>query len=131
MNDGIKKDMIAVTDKGLVGKISEVSPSFAYLLLMTDINFSAAARLQESRTEGVLSGTGFKTCQLKYIPYDEEVKQGAAIVTSGLDSLFPAGVPLGYIAKVSRRESGIFQYIEVVPFVDNSKTEVVAIIRRA
>lgn len=129
--DGIKKDMVAVTDRGLVGKIVDVSPSFAYLLLMTDITFSAAARLQESRVEGILSGTGFRTCQLKYIPYDEEVKQGAVIVTSGLDSLFPAGIPLGYIAKVSKRESGLFQYIEVVPFVENSKTEVVAIITRA
>jgi rod shape-determining protein MreC len=131
MNDGITKDMIAVTDRGLVGKIADVSPSFAYLLLVTDINFSAAARLQESRTEGVLSGTGFRTCQLKYIPYDEDVKQGAVVVTSGLDSLFPAGIPLGYISKVSKRESGIFQHIEVVPFADNAHVEVVAIIRRS
>lgn len=131
MNEGIKKDMVAVTDKGLVGKIAEVTTSFAYLLLVTDINFSAAARLQDSRTEGVLSGTGFRTCQLKYIPYDEDVKQGAVIVTSGLDSLFPAGIPLGYISKVSKKESGIFQYIEVVPFVNNANTEIVAIVRRS
>jgi rod shape-determining protein MreC len=131
LSDGIKKDMVAVTDKGLVGKIADISTSYAYLLLLTDINFSAAARLQESRTEGVLSGTGFRICQMKYVPYDEEVKQGAIIVTSGLDSLFPAGIPLGYVSKVSRRESGIFQYIEVIPFVDNTKTEVVAIITRA
>jgi rod shape-determining protein MreC len=128
--DGIKKDMVAITDKGLVGKIADASHSYAYLLLLTDINFSAAARLQEGRTEGVLSGTGFRTCQLKYIPYDEDLKERAIIVTSGLDSLFPAGIPLGYISKVSKKESGIFQYIEVIPFVDNTKTEVVAIIRR-
>jgi rod shape-determining protein MreC len=131
LSDGIKKDMVAITDKGLVGKISDVSPSYAYLLLLTDINFSAASRLQENRTEGILSGTGFRTCQLKYIPYEEELKQGAAVITSGLDSIFPEGIPLGYISKVSKRESGIFQYIEVIPFVDNTKIEVVAIIRRA
>jgi len=131
LTDGIQKDMVAVTEKGLVGKIADVSASHAYLLLLTDINFSVAARLQESRSEGVLSGTGFRTCLLKYIPYDEEVKQGEAVVTSGLDSLFPAGIPLGYISKMSKSERGLFQHIEVVPFVDNSKTEVVAIIRRA
>jgi len=129
--DGVMKDMVAVTDRGLVGKVSEVTASYSYLLLLTDINFSAAARLQESRTEGIFSGTGFRTCQLKYIPYDEELKEGSVIVTSGLDSLFPAGLPLGYISKVRKRESGIFQYIEAAPFVDNSKIEIVAIIRRA
>ncbi len=129
--DGIKKDMVAITEKGLVGKIADVYPAYAYLLLITDINFSAAARLQESRAEGVLSGTGFKTCQLKYISYDEELRQGSVILTSGLDSLFPPGIPLGYISKVSKSERGLFQYIEVVPFVDNTKTEIVAIISRA
>lgn len=131
LKDGIKKDMVAVTDKGLVGKISDVFPSYAYLLLLTDVNFSAAARLEESRTEGILSGAGFRACQLKYIPHDEEVKQGVAVITSGLDSLFPPGIPIGHIAEVSKRESGIFQRIEVVPYVDTTKTEIVAIIRRA
>ncbi|MBS1232558.1 MAG: mreC [Nitrospirae bacterium] len=131
LTDGIKKDMVAITDKGLVGKISDVSPSYAYLLLLTDINFSAAVRLQENRTEGVLSGTGFRACQLKYIPYEEELKLGAAVVTSGLDSIFPGGIPLGYISKINKKESGLFQYIEVIPYVDNTKIEVVAIIRRA
>ncbi len=126
--DGIKKDMVAVTEQGLVGKIADVRESYASLLLVTDISFSAAARLQDGRTEGILSGTGSKMCQLKYIPYDEDVKPGGIVITSGLDSLFPAGIPLGHVAKVSRKESGLFQYIEVVPSVDNTKIEVVAII---
>ena len=130
LSDGIKKDMVAITEKGLVGKISDASDSYAHLLLVTDITFSAAARLQESRTEGILSGTGFRTCQLKYIPYDEVLKDGDIVVTSGLDALFPAGIPLGYISKIRKKESGIFQYIEVVPFGDNTKTEVVMIIGR-
>ncbi len=131
MKDGILKDMVAVTEKGLVGKISEVSPSYAYILLLTDINFASAARLQSGRTEGILSGTGFRSCQLKFIPYDEELKTGDVVVTSGLDTFFPPGIPLGYISKVSKREGGLFQHIEVIPFVDNSKVEVVTIIRRA
>ncbi len=131
LQNGIRKDMVAVTDKGLVGKISDVSSSYAHLLLMTDITFSSAARLRDKRTEGVLSGTGFRTCQLKYVPYDEEVKTGDVVVTSGLDSLFPPGIPIGSVSNVSKREGGMFPFIEVVPFVDNSKVEVVAIIRRA
>lgn len=130
LQDGIRKDMVAVTDRGLVGKISDVSTSYAYLLLLTDINFSSAARLQAGRTEGVLSGTGFRACQLKYIPYDEELNKGDIVVTSGLDSLFPPGIPLGHVSNVSKREGGMFQSIEVIPFVDSSKVEVVAIIKR-
>jgi rod shape-determining protein MreC len=128
--DGVMKDMIAVTEKGLVGKISGSSHSYSYLLLLADINFSAAARLQESRTEGVISGTGFRKCQLKYIPDEEEVKKGNIVITSGLDSFFPEGIPVGYVSKVDKRAFGFFQDIEVRPFVDDTKIEIVAIIKR-
>lgn len=129
-SDGVAKDMIAVTDKGLAGKISAVSRSYSSLLLTVDIDFSAAARLQESRTEGVISGTGFRKCQLKYVPYEEKVKEGEVIITSGLDALFPQGIPIGYVSKVSKKSFGLFQGIEVRPFVDGSKVEEVAIIKQ-
>lgn len=130
LRDGITKDMIAITHRGLVGKISGVSDSCSSLLLLTDINFSAGARLQESRTEGVISGTGFRKCQLKYIPYEEEVKKGDTVITSGLDSLFPQGIPVGYVSKVNKKDIGLFQDIEILPFVDNAKIEEVVIIKK-
>lgn len=129
-SDGIAKDMIAITDKGLVGKISGVSGSCSYLLLLSDINFSVSSRIQESRTEGIISGTGFRKCHLKYIPYEEEVKEGNIVITSGLDLLFPQGIPIGYVSKVNKKGIGFFQDIEVFPFVDNKKIEVVAIIKK-
>lgn len=130
LRDGITKDMIAITHKGLVGKISGVYDSHSSLLLLTDINFSAGIRLQESRTEGVISGTGFRKCQLKYIPYEEEVKKGDIVITSGLDSLFPEGIPVGYVSKVNKKDIGLFQDIEILPFVDNLKIEEVVIIKK-
>lgn len=129
LSDGIRKDMTAITTKGLVGKISEVSNSYSYLLLLTDINFSAAVRLQEGRREGIVSGTGLK-CQLKYIPYEEEVKKGDVLITSGLDSLFPKGIPVGYVSKVDKKGSGLFQNIEVTPLENNRTIEEMAIITR-
>lgn len=130
LSDGISKDMTAITEKGLVGKISSVSNNYSQLLLLTDINFSAAIRLQNSRFESIISGTGFRKCKLKYIPHEEEIKQGDVVITSGLDNLFPAGIPVGYVSKVNKKSTGIFQDIEVVPFVDNRKVEVVAIIKK-
>jgi rod shape-determining protein MreC len=128
--DGVKKDMIGITQRGIVGKISSVSDSYSSLLILTDINFSVATRLQESRTEGVLSGTGFRKCQLKYIPYEEKVEKGNIVITSGLDSLFPPGIPIGYVSKVNKKTSGLFQDIEVTPFEDSAKIEEIAIIKK-
>ena len=128
--DGVTKDMIAITHRGLAGKISSVSDSYSKLLLLTDINFSSAARLQESRIEGVLSGTGFRKCLLKYIPHEEKVEKGNTVITSGLDSLFPQGIPIGYVSKVNKKSTGLFQDIEVLPFEDTAKIEELVIIKK-
>ncbi len=122
--------MAAITPKGLAGKITSVSDSYAYLLLLNDINFSAAVRLQGSRTEGVLSGTGSRKCVLKYVPFEDAVKTGDIVITSGLDMLFPPGIPVGYVTKAdSNAGGGYFQYIEVQPFQDSAKIEEVVIVK--
>lgn len=127
---GVTKDMVVITHKGLVGKISGVSGFYSYLLLLSDINFSVSARIQENRNEGVISGTGFRKCRFKYIPHEEEIKEGVTVITSGLDLLFPSGIPVGYVSKVNKKGTGFFQDIEVRPFVDGNKIEVVAIIKK-
>jgi rod shape-determining protein MreC len=129
-NEGVLKDMIAVTPHGLAGKVLHASGSYSDLLLVTDINFSVSVRLQESRLEGILSGNGTRTCILKYIPQDAEVKAGDIIITSGLDLLFPKGIPVGYVSTVSEPGAGgSFKYIEVIPFQDDTRMEEVLIIK--
>lgn len=130
LKDGVLKDMSAITPKGLTGKIISVSNSHSQLLPITDINFSAAVRLRDSRKEGVVSGTGTRKCILKYISLDEDIQTGNVIITSGLDSFFPPGIPVGYVSKVdSKGTRGHFQYIEVIPFQDSTKLEEVIIIK--
>ncbi len=128
--DGIAKDMTAITPKGLAGKVANVTGSYSRLLLLNDINFSAAVRMQDSRTEGVLSGTGARRCVMKYVPSEQQVKTGQIVITSGLDMLFPEGIPVGYVSKVGGRtgESN-FQYIEVQPFQDSTEMEEVIIVK--
>jgi rod shape-determining protein MreC len=130
ISDGIAKDMTAITDKGLAGKIIHASGSYAHLLLLTDIHFSASARLQQSRSEGVITGTGFRKCWLRYIPHEEQIKDGDVVITSGLDLLFPEGIPIGYVSKVGKTGSGFFQDIEVTPYIEDNKIEFVTVIRK-
>jgi len=128
--DGIEKDMAVITAKGLVGKILSSADSYSSVLLIKDINFSAAVRLYDSRTEGVISGTGLRTCVMKYVSHESEAKENETVLTSGLDSLFPADLPVGSITKITKKGAGLFQNIEVTPFQDSSKLEEVMIIKR-
>lgn len=127
-SSGIKKDMAVITTKGLFGKIYSVKADFSEVLLLRDTNFSVAVRLQNSRREGVLSGSGSSYGLLKYIPPEETVARGEMLVTSGLDGLFPQGLPVGVVNKVKKEGVEFFQYIEVMPFQSDSTAEEVVIL---
>lgn len=128
---GIEKGMAVVTPRGLVGKVHTVRESFAEVLLLNDANFSVAVRLQNSRREGVLSGTGYSYGLLKYVAPEETVDRGEVVVTSGFDGLFPAGIPVGVVSKVKKEGVEFFQYIEVIPFQAGDKAEEVVVLQRA
>jgi rod shape-determining protein MreC len=127
-NSGIKKDMPVITPKGLVGKIYAIKDNSSEVLLLKDPNFSVAVRLQNSRHEGVISGTGHRYCILKYIPPEEGVEKGEVAVTSGLDGIFPPGLLVGVVSSVRKEGIEFFQDIRVLPFQSDAKIEEVVIL---
>lgn len=128
--NGIEKGMAVVTTRGLIGKVHAVREGFAEVLLLNDANFSVAVRLQNSRREGVLSGTGSRYALLKYVAPEETVDRGEVVVTSGFDGLFPAGVPVGVVARVKKEGVEFFQQIDVAPFQAPEKAEEVVVLQR-
>ena len=127
---GIEKGMAVITPLGLIGKIYSVSASFSDVLLLRDPNFSVAVRLQNSRHEGVLSGTGNNYCRLKYISPEENVEKGEVVITSGVDGIFPEGMPVGVVSKVQKEGIDFYQYIEVRPFQSSDKLEEVMVLKQ-
>jgi len=127
--DLIRKDMTVVTANGLAGKVKEVYDSYAMALLIDDARFRAGARLQASRVEGIFSGRGAGPGRLDFVRGGVPVKVGEIVVTSGLDGLFPAGLSIGYVSKVSWKDR-LFQEIAVSPFVDTRRLEEVAVLAR-
>jgi rod shape-determining protein MreC len=90
-----------------------------------------AVRLEDSRREGVLAGTGEDECLLKYIPAELKVQKEETVVTSGLDGVFPSGIPVGAVSLVRERGGGFFQEVYVTPFQQDSTIEEVLVLKRA
>jgi rod shape-determining protein MreC len=127
-NDGLKKDMAVITPKGLVGKIYSTRDNFSEVLLLKDPNFSVAVRLQNSRTEGILSGTGYSYGILKYIAPEEDVKVGENVITSGTDGIFPPGLPVGVVSSVKKEGIEFFLDIKIRFLQEDTKIEEVIIL---
>jgi rod shape-determining protein MreC len=114
---GLREDLPVLTWRGLVGRVIEVQPTSARVLLVTDANSSISGRIQnpDSRATGVIRGRNDQWLLMQYLPQQEQVQTGDLVITSGLGGVFPAGLPIGKIAQVRRRDQDLFQEALVEP----------------
>ena len=66
-NNGIVKDMAAVSSQGLAGRVREVGKTLSKVLLINDIDSKVAGLIQRSREQGLLIGTPEGRCKLIYL----------------------------------------------------------------
>jgi rod shape-determining protein MreC len=125
---GIRRGMPVVNEKGLVGRITEVSATASKVQLIIDPNSVINARIQESRAEGILQGQSTGTLQMIYIPQDVTVTVGEIVVTSGLGGGFPPEILVGRVVSVHRRDYELYQTAVIEPRNDFSRLEMVLII---
>ena len=126
--DGVAVDQAVVHGQGVVGRVIEVTPNYARVLLATDFNSSMDAFIQRTRAVGILSGQGARPMYLKYVRKDEDVRPGDLVVTSGLDGYFPRGLALGTVTRVNRQSADIFVAVEVAPAVAFDRLEEVMVV---
>ena len=124
---GVKNDQPVIVKNGLVGRVVEVAQYSAKVQLLTDPLSTVAAVDQKSRDNGVLTGFTPGAFLLKYVSAGE-VGEGDPIVTSQASTIFPAGIPIGTVSKISKKESDLFYWIEVKPAVKYSRLEEVFIV---
>ena len=62
-------------------------------------NASVAVMLMRSRATGVLQGLGSGRALIRYVSNQEVVQAGEAVLTSGLDRVFPRGLLVGYAGR--------------------------------
>jgi rod shape-determining protein MreC len=126
-NDGLKPDMAVITGDGVVGKILRVFQSTSQVLLLDDQTSGVGAILEKSRLQGVLRGTAAGEIVLEKVMSDETVQPGEKVLTSGGDQIFPKGLPVGTVTKISPG-SELFLNIRVRPAADLSRLEEVLVI---
>lgn len=124
--DGIHKNMAVITPEGVAGKVLETFSKSSLILLITDKDSGAGALLANSRTFGVVRGTGEPTVELRNVINDQDVALGETVLTSGLDQIFPKDLPLGTVASVEKGNP--FKLIRVKPAARLDRLEEVLVL---
>ena len=131
-SDGVARNMPVVTEKGLVGVVTEVSPNAAKVQLVLDPRCSVGTLIQrpESRVAGIVQGNieDALTPNMINIPKNSDVLEGDIIITSGFGGIFPKGIMVGKVKALHDDGGGLLEVAVVEPAVDFQRLEDVLII---
>jgi rod shape-determining protein MreC len=127
--DGISPDMAVITADGVVGKVLHADRHVSQVLLINDQTSGVGALLDKTRLQGIVRGTPAGEVVLEKVMSDETVPAGEQVLTSGGDGIFPKGLLVGKVTKVSQG-SELFLNIHVSPAADLSKLEEVLVVTK-
>ncbi len=135
MSDGISVDNPVMTEKGLVGRIIKVFDHTSQVLLLVDSHFAVDVVDQETRVRALVSGMGNGIrlqkypllSHLEFLKLGEAIHVGDLLLTSGLNGIYPPGIPVGNVIKATREEDASFT-TAVLPVIDTSDLEQVFVV---
>lgn len=128
-DDGLQPGMPVVTPDGLVGRVAQVFPSAADVLLVTDPSSAVAVMTQRTRARASAAGTGDpSTLRLDYLGRNEDVEDGDLLMTSSAGGLYPKGLRVGRAVGVMSGSYGLFKTAQLEPSVDFSRLEEVQVV---
>ena len=107
----------------MVGRVESVSGSYIRVLLFTDINSKVPVILERNRIRGILSGDNTTVPKLLFTATGADIKEGDVVVTSGVAGVFPTGLPIGVISKITKDAIAVetisdIERLEYVKIVD-------------
>ena len=127
---GLRPDLPVVNPQGVVGRVIAVGPGISKVQLLTDASGGVSVLVQRTRVQGVLVGRGDQVLELRYVSTIDDVRAGDLLLTSGLDQIYPRGLPVGVVAEVLEG-TGLLRTITVVPRVDFDRLEEVLVLTRS
>jgi rod shape-determining protein MreC len=127
--DGISQQTPVIVPDGLVGRVVQVHRGAAVIQLLNDPASTVGAVVQRTRTAGLVEGDAGGTVRFKFMARDgASVAPGDLVVTSGLGTLFPKGLPVGRVVKIEDKGSALFHFAVLAPAVDFSRVEEVLLV---
>ena len=98
-NHGINLGAVIKDKEYLVGKVVEVNYTTSRVLLLSDINSKIPVLIEPRGILSILSGSGSNDGVIQYSKKENIIDNNSIIYTSGVGSLFKAGIPVGKIKK--------------------------------
>ncbi len=129
---GVEAGSPVVDESGVVGQVTRVYPLVSEVSLLIDRDQAIPVLNTRTGARSVAFGdpvTQGGALELRFMPANADVVEGDVLTTSGVDGVYPPGLPVGRIAKVERRADSSFARIHAQPVALAAGTRHVMILK--
>jgi rod shape-determining protein MreC len=113
--DGVKRDMVCITPRGLLGIVTGVKKEVSYVQTLNEPGFRASAIDSRTRAVGIIRQKNGLI--LDNVPIGSSINIGDTVITSGLGGVFPKGLLIGRIKGIKKSQDMLFYIARVEAFV--------------
>jgi rod shape-determining protein MreC len=118
----VQPGQVVMDDSGIVGQITRVYPWLSEVTLVTDKDHAVPVQVLRSGLRAVVFGSGDTSeLSLRYMPNSADIKEGDALVTSGIDGTYPPGLPVARVIRIEHDPAYPFARILCAPLAGVDK----------
>ena len=126
----IRAGQPVIDQAGVVGQVTRVYPWLSEITLITDKGQFVPVQNLRNGLRAVLAGTGSDgALDLRFIPLNADYQNGDRLVTSGIDGVYPAGLPVARVSNVERNAAQLFARVTCTPLAGVSSYAHVLIVQ--
>ncbi len=127
----IEEGSAVVDDTGLIGQVSRAFPWTAEVALITDREQVVPVQIVRNGLRAVVFGMGYDgALDLRFMPVNAEIENGDVLVTSGIDGVYPAGLPVAVVSNIERNAAYPFARITCTPTAGVNRHKQVLVLSR-
>jgi rod shape-determining protein MreC len=114
---GVLAGAPVINEAGVLGQVTEVYPLSAVVTLLTDRDAAIPVLNTRTQQRGAAFGgaEGGTALELRFMAGNSDVQAGDALTTSGVDGVYPPGLPVARVTRVDRRADAGFARILLAP----------------
>lgn len=113
---GIEAGQVVMDDNGIVGQITRAYPLMSEVTLITDKDQAVPVEVLRNGLRTVVFGSGdIRHLAVRYMPVSADIQSDDLLMTSGIDGVYPPGLPVARVIKVERDATYPFARILCAP----------------
>lgn len=122
--DGIKKNMTVINNDGLIGKVISTTKKTSIVELLSNDNYknkiSIKIETEDITVYGLLTlyNSQKNLYHIEGISEKTEIKAGNLIKTTGFSEIYPGGIVVGTVSKITTDNFDLTKIIEATPSVN-------------